>query len=113
MFFDASLPAAGMVKTTAMGSVTGLGRFVSNSSHTSSSMHAPLEMAFAESMTLPPPTATIQSISSRLQRATPSRTSAISGLGRTPPSSNTVTPACSSDARTRATRPLATADPPP
>ena len=113
VFFDASLPAAGMVSTTAMGSTFLFGRFVANSSQTSSSMHAPLAMAFAESMTDPPPTASTQSTPSALQAATPSRTSVISGFGRTPPSFTYATPAASSEAHTRSIRPLLMADWPP
>lgn len=71
VFFDASLPAAGMVRTTAMGSTFALGRFVVKSSHTSSSMQAPFAIAFAESMTDPPPTASTQSTPSFLHRPRP------------------------------------------
>ena len=113
VFFDASLPAAGMVRTTAMGSTFALGRFVVKSSHTSSSMQAPFAIAFAESMTDPPPTASTQSTPSFLHRATPSRTSSISGFGRTPPSFTHSTPAASSDAQTRSMSPLRTALCPP
>ena len=113
VFLEASLPAAGMVSTTAMGSTSGLGRLVTNSSHTSSSMHAPLAIALAESMTLPPPTARTQSMPSSLHSATPSRTRSISGLGRTPPSSTCSTPAASNDAFTRSMSPLFTALEPP
>ena len=70
-------------------------------------------MAFAESMTEPPPTARIQSTLASLQRRTPSRTRVISGFGRTPPSSKCSMPAASSDAPTRSISPEATALPPP
>ncbi len=113
VFFEASLPAAGMVSTTAMGSTLLFGRFVVNSSHTSSSMQAPLAMAFAESMTDPPPTASTQSMPLSLHSATPSRTKVISGFGRTPPSFTHSTPAAPSEAHTRSIRPLLIADWPP
>ena len=113
VFFDASLPAAGMVSTTAMGSTFSLGRFVAKSSHTSPSMQAPFAIAFAESTTDPPPTASTQSTPSSLHRATPSRTSPISGFGRTPPSFTHAMPAASSDALTRSMSPLSTALRPP
>ena len=113
VFFDASLPAAGMVSTTAMGSTSWSVALVSKSSHTSPSTQAPLAMAFAESMTEPPPTASTQSTLASLQRRTPSRTRVISGFGRTPPSSKCSMPAASSDAPTRSMSPEATALPPP
>ena len=113
VFFEASLPAAGMVSTTAMGSTSWSVALVSKSSHTSPSTQAPLAMAFAESMTEPPPTASTQSTLASLQRRTPSRTSVISGFGRTPPSSKCSMSAASSEAPTRSMSPEATALPPP
>ena len=68
-------------------------------------MQAPLAMAFEESTTEPPPTASTQSTPFSLHSATPSRTRPISGLGRTPPSFTYSMPACSSDAHTRSIRP--------
>ena len=102
-----------MVSTTAMGSTSWSRALVSKSSHTSPSTQAPLAMAFAESMTEPPPTASTQSTLASLQRRTPSRTRVISGFGRTPPSSKCSMPAASSDAPTRSISPEATALPPP
>ena len=102
-----------MVSTTAMGSTSWSVALVSKSSHTSPSTQAPLAMAFAESMTEPPPTARTQSTLASLQRRTPSRTRVISGFGRTPPSSKCSMPAASSEAPTRSMSPEATALPPP
>ena len=73
----------------------------------------PKAIAFAESITLPPPTARTKSIFSRRQSAMPSRTSPLRGLGCTPPSGTYATPAASSEATTLSYTPFAFTLPPP
>ena len=56
-----SLPAAAIVSTTPTGSADSGVLFLSYKSHTSKSAAAPYAIAFAESITLPPPTASMKS----------------------------------------------------
>ena len=68
-------------------------------------MTAPIAMALAESMTLPPPTASTRPIPFSLHRRTPSRTRDRRGFGTTPPNSVHSTPAAFNDAVTRPYKP--------
>ena len=82
-----SLPAAGMVSTTPTGMdfVSGARRF-QNSQMSVPGLAAPWAMALQVSMTLPPPTARINSAPDSSASCTPSRASATRGFGCTPPS---------------------------
>ena len=64
------------------------GAFFLTRSQTSPSKQAPAAMALAASMTLPPPNATMTSIFSSRQIATPRRTESILGFGAMPDNSD-------------------------
>ena len=89
-----------MVKITPTGSALLGTRFLMEKSHWSPSSSVPMAISFAESMTLPPPTANTSSIPSSLQSCAPLRTSDSFGFGSTPPSSIKSIPLSCSDAVT-------------
>ena len=82
---DISDPDPGIVRTTpTFREFTG-SFFPVKKSHTSPSYTAPRDIAFAESITLPPPTARIKSILFFLHISIPSYTRDSLGFGTTPP----------------------------
>ena len=118
LFGEPSLPAAAIVSTTPTGSAAGIAGLTFTSRPTEYRRHsppfaAPMAIAFDESTTLPPPTASRKSTPSAMASRTPSSMSELRGLGFTPPSSTKPTPASASDALTRSRSPLRTAEPPP
>ena len=107
-------PAAGIVSTTPTGRRSVTGRPCRQISHRSfSGCLAPMAMALAVSMALPPPTARIISARSARARRTPSRAWATTGLGRAPPKRMGVQPACSRYPQSLSSRPERRALPPP
>jgi hypothetical protein len=76
-------------------------------------MTAPMAIAFAESMTLPPPTARMRPKPFSLHSLTPSWTKLSRGFGLTPPSSIHSTLAARSEAVTRSYKPDCLMLPPP
>lgn len=84
---DISDPAPGIVKTTPTPKVLFGSAFPLKKSQTSPSYTVPKDIALAESITLPPPTASINPILFSLQIFIPSYTNESFGFGTTPPNS--------------------------
>ncbi len=105
-FFSASLvmtqcrlisaPVAARVDTAPMGRALPAARLPVKKSQTSPSSTAPTAMALAQSMALPPPTATTASRRFCWQSLMPSRTEESLGLADTPSRATTCTPASAS-----------------
>jgi len=101
-----SLPAAECVKTHATG-IASIGfLFPIAKSHTSQSAFAPSAVYLHESITLPPPTASIISTFSRFATAIASLTKVILGFGSTPPISTNSIALLLSEALIVSKRPL-------
>ena len=110
---EPSDPAAGMVRTVARGSADVIFAFWMKKSQKSPSYGTPTHIAFAVSMTEPPPTARRKSTFSLRARSMPSYTFLSVGLGLTPPSSTRSMPAAWRLSVTRSSSPLFFADCPP
>ena len=109
-----SLPAAASVRTTA----TGVERVSLSRPHQKSQMSVsgfatPCAMAFAVSMTEPPPMARMKSAPKRSASRTPSRAWETSGFGWTPPRTSNAMPLSVSVRSTRARSPERMTLPPP
>ena len=85
-------PVAASVKTVPKGRASFAIAFLMTISHASPSYFAPAAISFVQSITLPPPTAKMNSIPSCLQISTPFRAVVIRGFGSTPGSSKTSAP---------------------
>ena len=109
-----SLPAAGSVKMTPTGRLFLSFTLPDQKSQMSVSGFAvPCAMAFAVSMTLPPPTARRKSASKSIASRTASRANERRGFGRTPPRTENARPAAVMTRSTRASSPLLMTLPPP
>ena len=108
-----SEPEAASVSTVPTGSVVSGFVPVDANCHGSVLVATPMAMAFAESITEPPPTASTKSMPSRSASAMPLRTSDTFGFGDTPPSSTKARPAVNRLFSTRSSRPEVRALEPP
>ena len=102
-----SLPAAGIVNTTPTGSdFSSFTLPIQMSQISASGFAVPCAVAFAVSMTLPPPTAKIRSAPNAIASRMASRASPSRGFGFTPPITANAIPAPVSRASTRSSVPL-------
>ncbi len=108
-----SEPEAASVSTVPTGRVVSGFVPVDANCHGSVLVATPMAMAFAESITEPPPTASTKSMPSRSASAMPLRTSDTFGFGDTPPSSTKARPAANRLFSTRSSRPEVRALEPP